>query len=96
MERMLEVTRRRRLLLPIPLGAAKILGRIGQHLPGAPLTADQVRMLQFDNVVSAEARDEGRTLQGLGIEPTALEVVLPTYLGRFRERGEFTPLRPAA
>ena len=32
----------------------------------------------------------GRTLEGLGIDPTALEIVLPTYLTRFRERGEFT------
>jgi NADH dehydrogenase len=95
MELMLQVTQRRRILLPIPFGAAKIMGRVGQHLPGTPLTADQVRMLQFDNVVSAEAGDEGRTLQGLGIEPTAMEVVLPTYLTRFRERGEFTQIRPA-
>jgi NADH dehydrogenase len=71
------------------------MGRIGQHLPGAPLTLDQVRMLQFDNVVSEAAKAEGRTLQGLGIEPTALEIVLPTYLGRFRERGEFTQVRAA-
>ncbi len=90
LERMLIVTKRRRALLPIPWGIARVMGRVGQHMPGAPLTLDQVRMLQFDNVVSAEAKAEGRTLEGLGIAPTALEIVLPTYLGRFRERGEFT------
>jgi NADH dehydrogenase len=95
MERMLAVTRRRRAFIPIPWAAARVMGRIGQHLPGAPLTLDQVRMLQFDNVVSEAAKAEGRTLQGLGIEPTALEIVLPTYLGRFRERGEFTQVRAA-
>jgi NADH dehydrogenase len=93
MERMLEVTGRHRLLLPIPFGVARIMGRIGRYLPGAPLTDDQVRMLQFDTVVSEAASAEGRTLKGLGIEPTATEVVLPTYLGRFRERGEFTQIR---
>jgi NADH dehydrogenase len=95
LERMLAVTHRRRALVPIPWGVARVMGRIGQYLPGAPLTLDQVRMLQFDNVVSEAAKAEGRTLQGLGIEPTALEIVLPTYLGRFRERGEFTQVRAA-
>jgi uncharacterized protein YbjT (DUF2867 family) len=95
LERMLAVTQRRRLLVPIPWVAARILGRVGQHLPGAPITLDQVRMLRFDNVVSADAERDKRTLAGLGIEPTALEIVLPTYLTRFRERGQFTQVRAA-
>jgi NADH dehydrogenase len=90
MERMLAATRRRRTLVTVPWFAARLMGRVGQHLPGAPITLDQVRMLTFDNVVSDEAKAEGRTLEGLGIDPTALEIVLPTYLERFRERGEFT------
>jgi NADH dehydrogenase len=53
-------------------------------------------MLRFDNVVSADALRENRTLSGLGIEPTASEIVLPTYLVRFRERGEFTLPKPAS
>ena len=73
---------------------AKLLGRVGNVVPGAPITSDQVRMLQFDNIVSTDAVAERRTLQGLGVEPTALDIVLPTYLGRFRERGEFSPVRP--
>lgn len=95
MERMLAVTQRRRMLLPLPFGIARSVGRVGQFLPGSPLTPDQVRMLQFHNVVSEEAKDEGRTLGGLGIDPTALEMVLPTYMTRFRIRGEFTQIRPA-
>jgi len=96
MERMLEVTKRRRLLLPIPWFAARIMGRVGDYAPGAPITLDQVRLLKFDNVVSADAERDRRTLAGLGIQPTALEVVLPTYLTRFRERGQFTQASPAA
>ena len=92
MERMLDVTKRKRLLAPVPWFAARIMGRVGQHLPGAPITLDQVRMLQFDNVVSTEAERDKRTLEGLGITPTALEIVLPTYLTRFRERGQFTQI----
>lgn len=90
MERVLEVTKRRRVLMPIPWFAARVMGRVGNYLPGAPITLDQVRMLKFDNVVSEDAKRDKRTLEGLGISPTALEVVLPTYLVRFRERGEFT------
>jgi NADH dehydrogenase len=90
MERILDVTKRRRLLVPVPWFAARMMGRVGQHLPGAPITLDQVRMLRFDNVVSADAERDKRTLEGLGITPTALEIVLPTYLTRFRERGQFT------
>ena len=93
MERMLEITRRKRLLLPVPWPIARIMGRVGEFMPGQPLTRDQVRMLRFDNVVSEDAKRDGRTLQGLGIEATALEVVLPTYLRRFRQHGEFTQVR---
>lgn len=95
MERMLQVTSRKRMLVTIPWSIARIMGRVGQHLPGAPLTDDQVRMLRFDNVVSDEAKADGRTLEGLGITPTALEVVLPTYLRQFREQGEFTRISAA-
>jgi uncharacterized protein YbjT (DUF2867 family) len=95
MQRMLEVTKRKRLLVPVPWWAARAMGRVGQYLPGKPLTFDQVRMLRFDNVVSDEARRDGRTLETLGISPTALEIILPTYLTRFREQGEFTQIRPA-
>ncbi len=95
LEQVLKVTQRKRLLVPLPWFAARFIGRIGDVLPGAPITSDQVRMLRFDNVVSADAERDKRTLQGLGIEPTALEIVLPTYLARFRERGEFTQARAA-
>jgi NADH dehydrogenase len=95
LEKMLDATRRRRMLLPIPWSVARLMGRVGQYLPGAPITLDQVRMLRFDNVVSEEAQQEQRTLEGLGILPTAVETVLPTYTTHFRERGEFTQTRPA-
>ena len=96
LERMLAVTKRKRLLLPVPWGAAKTLGRIGDYLPGAPITADQVEMLKIDNVVSETARRAGLTLDGLAIDATGIDVVLPVYLARFRERGEFTPVHPVS
>ena len=60
-----------------------------QLLPNPLLTPDQVELLKRDNVVSDEAVREGRTLAGLGIEPTAIEAIAPSYLWRFRKSGQF-------
>ncbi len=95
MELVLRETGRRRLLLPLPVALARIMASVTQFLPGAPLTTDQVKLLGIDNVVSAEAQKEGRTLALFGIQPTAPEAILPAYLVRFRRRGQFDQLRPA-
>jgi NADH dehydrogenase len=80
---------RRRLFLPLPFGLAKFQAYFLQHLPKPLLTPDQVELLKRDNVVSEEAKREGRTLEGLGIAPTAIEVEVPLYLWRFRRTGQF-------
>jgi uncharacterized protein YbjT (DUF2867 family) len=80
---------RKRPYFPTPFWLAKLQGAFLQILPDAPLTLDQVRMLQSDNVVSAEAIAEVRTLDGLGITPRVVETVVPRYLARFRPKGEF-------
>ncbi|MBZ8132954.1 complex I NDUFA9 subunit family protein [Afifella sp. IM 167] len=90
MELMLRTINRRRKIVSIPTGFAKAMSNFTKFLPNAPLTPDQVRQLELDNVVSDEAKAEGRTLDGLGIEPSALELILPTYLVRFRSHGQFT------
>ena len=64
-----------------------------QLLPKPPLTIDQVRLLQTDNVVSDEAKRAGRTLEGVGIEPIAVASVVPDYLEQFRPRGQFSIYR---
>ena len=46
-------------------------------------------------MVSEEAIAEGRTLQGLGIAPTAFEAIVPSYLVRFRNTGQFDLKRNA-
>jgi uncharacterized protein YbjT (DUF2867 family) len=94
MELMLEVTGRRRILLHIPWPVAKAMGTVFGLLPKPLLTYEQVRLLEHDNVVSEAAEKEGRTLRGLGIDPTLMGLILPTYLVRFRERGQFTMPKP--
>ncbi|MCO6391683.1 SDR family NAD(P)-dependent oxidoreductase [Aliihoeflea aestuarii] len=90
MDYMLEVIGRKRLFVPIPWSVAEIQGSILGSLPKPLLTRDQVEMLKTDNVVSSEAENEGRTIQSLGIEPQAMEAILPTYLWTYRAAGQFT------
>lgn len=98
LEEMLRVTYRKRGFVSIPFGLASLMGSIASAVPliAPPLTADQVTLLKKDNVVSAEAEREGRTLQGLGIAPTLLSSILPSYLVRFRVHGQYTNAGKAA
>jgi len=94
MQRVLDYTMRKRLLVPVPFWFAKLQGAFLQWLPNPPLTIDQVRLLEKDNVVSDAAKRGGRTLEGLGIEPVAIASVVPDYLEQFRPRGQFSVYRP--
>ncbi|MFG1359862.1 complex I NDUFA9 subunit family protein [Xanthobacter pseudotagetidis] len=92
MELMLHEIAARRLLIDLPFGLAHAMAYLTDWAPGAPLTRDQVAMLRSDNVVSEAAAKAGLTLEGLGVAPSALATVLPTYLWRFRKGGQFTRL----
>ena len=81
-------------LVPLPFWLAKLQAAFLQLLPNPPLTLDQVRLLENDNVVSKAAIDAGRTLEGLSIEPVAVASVVPDYLERFRPRGQFSVYQP--
>ena len=76
-------TGRRRPLVNIPLGIARIQAKFAELLPNPPLTQDQLILLQRDNVVTAGAL----TLADLGIKPAAVEALVPGYLARFRPGG---------
>jgi uncharacterized protein YbjT (DUF2867 family) len=89
MEYVLATIGRRRLLVPVPFAAMKLQAAFAQFLPKPPITPDQVEMLRRDNVVSADARRDGRTLEALGIIPESTAAIVPTYLWRFRKTGQF-------
>jgi NADH dehydrogenase len=76
-------TGRRRPMIDIPLGLAHIQARLAELLPWKPFTRDQLLMLQRDNVVAASMLG----LTDLGIIPTPVELIVPTYLNRFRPGG---------
>lgn len=97
-----EVTGRNRLLVPLPFALARIKARLLEIvdmltlglLPNElKLTRDQVTLLESDNVVSAAAQAERRDFAGLGIIPTSIEAVAPSYLWRFRKTGQFDTAR---
>lgn len=79
----LDATGRRRPLVDVPLGLARLQARLGEWLPNPPLTTDQLLMLQRDTVVAEGALG----LHDLGIAPKAIEAVVPGYLARFRPGG---------
>jgi uncharacterized protein YbjT (DUF2867 family) len=78
-------------IVGVPAGLMKIAGWFAEFLPVPPLTHDQVDLLTSDNVV----RGGAKTLADLGIAPTAAEVILPTYLDRFRVGGRYNQHAPA-
>lgn len=78
---MLEVTGRQRLLVKLPFWLADVIGTVAGLVPGQPLlTRDQAKLLRRDTVTASGMPG----LAELGIAATACEVILPTYLERFR------------
>ncbi|MCC5974095.1 MAG: complex I NDUFA9 subunit family protein [Rubellimicrobium sp.] len=99
MQLMLEVIRRRRLVVSIPFPVARLMAagfglgeKVTAGLLKAPLTRDQVANLAVDNVVSEGARGFAE----LGIEPVVMSGVLPDYLWRFRASGQYSDIKKSA
>lgn len=99
MGRMLEIVRRRRLVLSIPFGIARVIAPImgavqflSLGIVKAPFTKDQLINLAQDNIVS----DGAKGFEDLGIRPTAMEAILPDYLWRFRPSGQFDAVKESA
>ena len=76
--------------IELPDAVGGIIAAAG-FLPGAPITADQWKMLQRDNVVA----DGAEGLAAFGIAPTPLDAVAPAYLVRFRRQGRFSDIAAA-
>ncbi|MCK0168544.1 complex I NDUFA9 subunit family protein [Jannaschia sp. S6380] len=100
MQVMLRTIRRRALLLPVPFFVARIMAwllDLGQTVTGGLfhngiLTRDQVRNLARDNIVTGEHPGFAE----LGIQPMAMEAVLPDYLWRFRPSGQYAEIKESA
>lgn len=79
----LKETHRKRLLLNVPMPLARLQARVLERLPGKLLTCDQLLLLARDNIVHPGMPG----LAELGVVPTPVELVVPSYLRRFRPGG---------
>ncbi|MCA1774737.1 MAG: complex I NDUFA9 subunit family protein [Loktanella sp.] len=99
MGQMLRIIRRRKLVANIPFWMAWVMGagfgvlqKVTFGIIKAPITTDQVKNLKVDNVVA----DDAQGFAAFGIEPVAMEAVLPDYLWRFRPSGQYAAIKESA
>ena len=95
MQLILHTVERRKILMPVPFWFASLMAlsvEVGLAVPAKliagltpppPITLDQVRLLQYDNIVSSGSF----SFADLGITPVSMEAILPTYLSRYRPGG---------
>jgi NADH dehydrogenase len=91
MQLLLSQIHRRRLLIPVPFWVAELQAGFLELMPVPLLTRDNVLLLKQDNVVSQEMPG----FADLDITPTAIEMVIPSYLDRYRPGGRASRLRAA-
>ena len=99
MQDMLTVVRRRSLVIGLPMWVGNLLAKVTGVLSFLTLgivpqmiTSDQVKQLAFDNVVS----DGASGFAEMGIQPTAMEAVLPSYLWQYRRDGQYNDITRSA
>ncbi|HLK24096.1 MAG TPA: complex I NDUFA9 subunit family protein [Caulobacteraceae bacterium] len=95
MRLMLKEIGRRRLIFDVPFPLAEVIGMLGDlqaSVMPPVITSDQVASLRSDRVVGAQSLG----LAALGVAPTALEAILPTYLYRYRKGGQYADAVSAA
>lgn len=66
----------KRVLVPVPFAAWHALAWVAEMLPGAPVTRNQVQLMEIDTVASADVPGFAE----LGISPRAIEEVLQSIL----------------
>jgi len=79
----LRETGRKRKMINVPMAALRLGAMLAEHLPGKPLTRDQLLLLARDNVVAPGAPG----LAALAIAATPVELIVPTYLRLYRPGG---------
>lgn len=82
-------TGRKRLLVSVPWGLAKVQAWFMRIMPEPLLTADQVETLKTDNVVSKGMKG----FADLGILPRSLDSVLPGYLEVYKPGGRLAKVK---
>ncbi len=81
---------RRMAVLGLPAIASKLQAYLMNLVPGKPFSTDNYRSLQLDSVTD----DNG--LQALGVTPTPLEAIAPSYIGNHQRAHRFDDARSRA
>lgn len=95
-----QVTNRRRWIMGLPGWMAGLIGGSfdalqtisGGLVTNRVITRDQARQLRRPNRVGQGVK----TFADLGIQPAAVEAVVPEYLWRFRPSGQYTAIKDSA
>lgn len=90
-ELLFKYTGRTRHLVSLPFSFAKFEASFLSLLPKPLLTRDQVESLKSDNIVQIGMP----AIADFGVVPKTLDLILPTYLNRYRPGGRFGTLRSA-
>lgn len=80
----------RRLIVGLPDPLAKLQARIFDFVPGKPFSTDNLRSLMVHSICDQSG------LAALGIEPTSLETIVPTYLRKRGRSERYDKLRRSA
>jgi len=83
--RIAKLTGRDRTFVDVPDFAAKLMASLLGPFPGAPITTDQYKMLQSDNIVAPGAKG----LEAFGLEPTPLAAVTSGWMEKYTPHGRF-------
>ena len=95
MKKMLSIIKRRRFILEIPFWIANIMcplvymaNKLSFNTIPLLITKDQIKQLKKNNIVSEKALG----FKDLEIFPRVIDAILPTYLNRYRPKGQFCDL----
>ena len=84
---------RQRPVLPLPAALGQLQARVMELMPGEPLMSrDNLAAMSVDNVATRQWPD----LSALGIVPTSVHTVAPTYLGQRGGRSQLLDYRHEA
>ena len=90
LKRLLKITEKNRLLIPLPLFLAKLFAIFFQLLPNPLLTLDQLRLLKYNNVASGKYK----TNFDIGIPSVCkFDEEVEKYAFMWKERGQFSRKR---
>jgi len=89
LEWIMQQTGLQRMLVNLPFSLAQIIGQCAALLPTPPITADQVRLLKYDNILTGAHQG----FEALGITPKSFRTIVPDYLVRYRSGGYYSRWR---